>query len=374
MARTGTRSPSFRRPIAETEDLDTPVEDARRTSSAPSGSTARGEQPNGDGPSSRKDEAPGSRRARLVDYIFLLRPTALVPAWVFVARGARLALAPRPFDGLVPQPLLALALTTLTAVLAGGYILNQITDIESDRRNQKLFLLHRGIIPKGRAATLMIILWAVAGVLTLWLPPGVRWAVLAALVLNVTYSTPPIRAKARPWFDIAWNGLGFGAVSTVVGWFAVAPEVAWVEPGAFPLLETAGYAAAVAGLIASTTIPDVEGDRAEGLNTIGVALGARRTGLVALGLMSGAVAFAALSADAAGLVAALAGFGLLLQAQLRRSRAARVLASQWTVAAYVLVAAFFDPYLLVLLAIVVLSSRVYYRRRFDVAYPGRGTR
>jgi len=43
------------------------------------------------------------------------------------------------------------------------------------------------------------------------------------------------------------------------------------------------------------------------------------------------------------------------------------------VAAYALAFGFRDPYLLVLLAAVFVASRVYYRHRFGLQYPGRGT-
>jgi len=319
------------------------------------------------------DRRPDGRReagrasAGLVDFLFLLRPTALVPAWIFVARGAVLAAQGGPFVSVLPSGPVGLALAGMTAVLGGGYILNQITDIETDRRNEKLFLLPRGIIAVRAAAALMVALWIAAGAAATFLPSGARWALAAGLVLAVTYSAPRVRAKAVPGLDLLWNGLGFGAVSPAAGWFAAGGH------GVFPVWAVAGYTLAVGALIASTTIPDIAGDREAGLRTTGVALGERRTGLLASGLMALAVALAALARDAAGASAAAVGFILLVRAQRAMSRRARVEAAQWTVAAYVVAVGLRAPYLIVLLALVFAASRMYYRRRFGIDYPGRGT-
>ncbi len=306
-------------------------------------------------------------RARFVDYLFLLRPTALLPAWVFVVRGASLAASGEAAVTFLPAPGTGLALAAVSAALGGGYILNQITDIETDRRNDKLFLLPRGIITVPAARGLMLALWAAALLMALWLPPAARWSLAAALFLAVTYSAPRVRAKAVPGLDLLWNGLGFGAVSTALGWYAGGGGAE------FPTATVAGYALAVAGLIASTTIPDVEGDRAEGLRTTGVVLGRGATSLLAVLLMAGAAALGLLGRDAAGAAAAAVGFALLLNAHLRGTRQARILASQGTVVAYALAAGLTAPYLLVLMVAVALGARVYYRRRFGIAYPGRGT-
>jgi chlorophyll synthase len=306
-------------------------------------------------------------KARPVDFVFLLRPTALVPAWLFVARGAALATGEARPVSLLPGTGTTLALAAVTAVLGGGYVLNQITDIETDSRNDKLFLLPRGVISVRSASVLMATLWAAAVVPTLFLPAGAALAMVAALLLCVTYSAPPVRAKAVPGLDLVWNGLGFGVVSTAAGWYGAGGGAS------LPFASLAGYALAVAGLIASTTIPDIEGDSAAGLSTTGVVLGRRGAGAIAAALMGAALVLAVLTSDIAGAVAAGTGLVLLLVAQVADSRGARIAASQGTVAAYVIAMGVRSPWLLLLLGAVVLGSRVYYRRRFGIVYPGRGT-
>jgi 4-hydroxybenzoate polyprenyltransferase len=127
----------------------------------------------------------------------------------------------------------------------------------------------------------------------------------------------------------------------------------------------------VAALIASTTIPDIEGDRDAGLNTTGVVLGDRRTSLLAVVLMAAALVLGLAGQDVPGAAAAALGLALLLVAHATGTRSARVASSQGTVAAYTLAFGIQAPYVLLLLALAFLGSRAYYGRRFGITHPGR---
>jgi 4-hydroxybenzoate polyprenyltransferase len=312
--------------------------------------------------------------ARPIDYLFLMRPAALVPLWIFYFAGYGLARSVGALPGTAAGGPLALSsgalfgLLAMTAALAGGYLLNQVVDREGDRLNRKLFLLSSGAIPLRHVWIQFGVLWALAAAFSLQLPWSFRWIAAASAALCVSYSLPPIQAKARFPLDLVWNGLGFGVLSAAAGWSAAAP----LGPA---LIGACGcYALAVAGIIASTTVPDLEGDRASGQRTTAVAIGERGASLVSLALLAAAALVGAVVRDLPGLLGSAVSLPLLLRAHLTRARADRTTANQVGVAAFAVAVAARSLYPLILLAAVTILSRAYYSRRFGFSYPGPGTR
>lgn len=306
---------------------------------------------------------------RVLDFIFVLRPTIVVIMWVLFLTGA--ALGARASGGSLPLfPLptgLLLGFGAMTAVLGGGCLLNQISDVETDRVNEKLFFLPRGIISMRAAWVELTVLWLLAAALATPLSPGFKTILAASLLLNITYSAPPIRAKSHcPW-DVVWNGVGFGFVATAAGWACVAPLTQAVGPLGLT------YALAIAGVSASTTVLDVEGDRALGLRTTAAVLGASGASALAVVLVAAAGVMGAVLSDPLGFFGPLLSLPLLVRAHVTRDRAHRTVANQVTVGAVAVVASIRAPYLLPLLAIVYFGSRSYYRARFGFSYPGAGT-
>jgi len=156
---------------------------------------------------------------------------------------------------------------------------NDIFDYESDRLNARkdsaegALLVHPGNF---RALWWRMLAWnlpALPALLALrsW---GAVLAFASTLALSVAYSAPP-RLKGRPGLDSLANVLYAGsllvsALANGVG-AGAAPGI-----GAFALWAIASHA--------FTTIQDIPADRAAGVRTVAVALGAGPAGLLALAL------------------------------------------------------------------------------------------
>ena len=140
-----------------------------------------------------------------------------------------------------------------------------------------------------------------------------------------------------------------------------------------PIPALASYAAAVAGVTASTIVLDREGDERAGLRTTAVVLGERGTSALGVALLAAALVLGVLARDPVAVVGSAVSVGLAAAAHRSDDRRSRIRANQFGVAAFVLAAGFFSPYVLVLVAAVTLASRAYYRSRFGFAYPGPGT-
>jgi 4-hydroxybenzoate polyprenyltransferase len=311
-----------------------------------------------------------SRTLRALDFVFLTRPTSLLPLWTFLLAGAAAASAAvgSGLSSLLPPRDVAVALASMTGILGGGFILNQIVDADADRLNRKCFLIPEGIVSIPAAWIEFASLWLVALALALLLPGRFLWVLAGSAVLALTYSAPPVRAKARFPLDLVWNALGFGLAATAAGWSAVA------APSASTLVLGASYGLATAGVIASTTIPDIPGDAKLGVRTTGVVLGARAASGLAIALLAGAALVGGVARDVLGLFGPLLSLPLMVRAHATRGRADRVAANQVAVAVFAVIVGVRLPYLFLLFALVYAGSRLYYRARFGLTYPETGVR
>lgn len=104
----------------------------------------------------------------------------------------------------------------------------------------------------------------------LWMPI----LALVSLLLAAAYSIPPIKLKQHYWFGPPAVGFGYVFLSWAVGHLIFAP-MTWPS-----LLLALINSALAAGLLFLNDIKSIEGDRKLGLQSMTVALGARRTLLV----------------------------------------------------------------------------------------------
>jgi 4-hydroxybenzoate polyprenyltransferase len=310
--------------------------------------------------------------------VFVLRPLILVPAWSFYALGAHSA----------PDVVLATVLADtgfwcLSAVLACAYVLNQIFDRESDALNDKGHYLTRGLFGMRTMVAIALACFVAASLLYQRVAPAQQVPLILAFLLATTYSLPPLRFCARPYFDLAANALGYGGLAFVIGATGHGEQFADAWRNGIPWVFLVG------ATFLHTTILDVDGDAASGKRTTTVAVGVRVSAWIAVLLATGAVGDAAFSFVERGtrafpVVVTLGGFlgfvtaALLVERALRLGpvarRAARARASslavQWVTAIVALTAVLRDPLMLLLLLPIVVAARAYYRARFGLAYPG----
>ncbi|MBU8921888.1 MAG: UbiA family prenyltransferase [Bacteroidales bacterium] len=306
---------------------------------------------------------PGS--ARPLDYVFLLRPMILVPVWTFYLLGAWHG---QNISGIPTDPLsLFFGMTAFTLMLGAAYIVNQITDREADRANNKLFLLSHGIITIKGAWIEASLLAAASIAIGIFLLPG-RFLIilLISMVLGILYSVEPVRLKRRPVLDIASNAIGSGIVNTLAGWTASGASL----DGYIVLLP---YILAVSSVHMVTALADIGGDRDSGLMTSGVALGRRKGMILATVLMAGASIACMRVGNRPALYATLLSLPLMaimIRAGKRKPDQTRILLPAIvSTVVFSLTAVFFFPFYLPFLVTIVLLTRLYYSRRFGIKYP-----
>ena len=303
-------------------------------------------------------------RSNPFDYLFILRPLILIPAWNFLLIGSFLASQEGRLSGE-----LVWGLVIYTFVLGGVYILNQIMDIETDRLNKKLFILSGGYVTVKAAYIEMVVLWLLA--LGMSIRFGVIFVlfILLSIVMGVMYSLPPIKLKGKPVLDTLSNGIGYGMINFAVGWLLLRG----FDPAMFA--QFLPYFLSISAVFINTTIVDIEGDRKAKEITTGVFLGARSAHLVSTLVMAVAIIAAYMRRDYICLIPAAVSFPLFVYAAFYVSKNDRV-HRKATIASFRLPGVLFTlitcvlyPVYSLIVLVVLVAMRVYYKRRFGMTYP-----
>ena len=190
-------------------------------------------------------------------WLYLAGPVVVGVA--YAAEGASELFAP------VAVALFAYFLVPANVFLYG---VNDVFDADVDAENPKKDdreIRYRG----GRTVVAAVALSGLlgAGLLPL-LPRAGTAGMIAFLLLALEYSAPPLRFKTTPFLDSLSNGLY--VLPGVVAYAAVAGR-------APPMAAVAGGWLWAMGMHTFSAIPDIEPDRAAGIETTATRLGARRT-------------------------------------------------------------------------------------------------
>lgn len=147
------------------------------------------------------------------------------------------------------------------------YGVNDLFDLDTDLLNPKKAGPERSAAGATRLLGASVAASALAAA-PLALDPTAAALVVLYLVLSASYSTPPLRLKARPFLDSYSNWLYI--VPAALGYYLSSGSLppAWVW---------AAGVAWTAGMHALSAVPDIEADRKAGVKTVAVALGPRGT-------------------------------------------------------------------------------------------------
>ncbi|HHL71203.1 MAG TPA: hypothetical protein ENJ29_01725 [Bacteroidetes bacterium] len=300
--------------------------------------------------------------ARIFDYLFILRPPLFLPVWTVFACGYFVAPAAAAAPSSLAGDPLTLAIA-LTLLMGSAFILNQIVDVDTDKHNNKLFLLANGHIPVPVAVvqTVVLALLPLAVAFAHDTGVGVLFVVIY-LVTGVFYSMAPFKWKDRAAPGLLANSLGAVLIFTA-GWWARVPGE-WQA-----LLASLPYAAAVGAVYLLTTIVDRDGDALIGKRTFAVRYGVASTLRAGLLLEILALASAAFFSDALIFWPALAAVPLFIAALMKQTGSAIDRAIKFPILFLSIAVSVMWPFYALLLLATFLLSKWYYHYRFGISYP-----
>ena len=228
-------------------------------------------------------------------YLRLARPFTLLPPLVGIVSGAICAFGsahnPDPARRVTGAVVLTILIGSLcaSAMNAASNIVNQIADLEIDRRNKPDRPLVTGEIAIRRAWLLASVLYVVSIVPT-WVVVPYPYVTLAArlsaplhlhaaffiylvgALATFVYSFPAFGRTKRHWFAANFTiAVTRGGLLKVAGWSFVASVLwgeAWSIGGIFALF--------LLGATSTKDFSDMEGDRAHGCITLPIRFGVAR--------------------------------------------------------------------------------------------------
>ncbi|UCF78140.1 MAG: UbiA family prenyltransferase [Candidatus Eiseniibacteriota bacterium] len=296
----------------------------------------------------------------VADRFFLLRPLVLVPAVTFFLLGHYDAR-----EGVEQgQGPFVIAAVFYAMLMGSVYVVNQISDIETDRANDKLFLLPKGIVKRREAVTASIVLAVHAVVGALVIGGRLPLYFILSLVLGLLYSVPPIALKRRFPFDLVANAIGYGILAYSAGWVVVKGQGA--QPDVWRAMP---YALCVGAVFVLTALADKEGDAKSGFRSAGVVLTLRGGTLLALCLVALALPVALVVENRIAAAGSLLALPFFAFASLRVDPRSVRVAYRCSSAVFVLLVGVLHPLFLVVVLALLGLSRVYYSRRFALDYP-----
>ncbi|NLD93769.1 MAG: UbiA family prenyltransferase [Fibrobacter sp.] len=235
---------------------------------------------------------------KLTDIFFTLRPVILVPVWGFSIFGYYRATDINPLklheSWFTISPLVYAVFLFFSLSVGVVYVMNQLADIEVDKKNGGLPLIASGIV----SAKAAWILCSICTLLTIVMPLFTQFKLLSlfsfiTILIGYVYSFRPFYFSGRLIVDFLSNATGYGIIAFGVGWYLGGRELFSVE---FLYASLPYFLLMCAGSI-NSTIPDIDGDRAEGKNTTAVTLGAPRAHLVSTIILITAGVFALIQKD-----------------------------------------------------------------------------
>lgn len=299
---------------------------------------------------------------KILDYIFAARPFLHLPVWsiFLVATYYHHQLSGKSF-GLIEF----IILFSLTLSAAAAYFINQIYDFESDKLNDKLGFLQKKILTDRNMITANIITSLLSVILIALISNLIFFILLQLLVLGYIYSAPPLRLKDRPFWGLLSNSYGFGFLIPL----SVMPELNTHNSALLGWDNPFYFLATVASIYLLTTIPDIDGDRKTGKKTLSVIIPVPIVKILSLMIMlySAYIAYRS-NFDVLAIISVLSSIPIVLSLFIK-NQAVVLFSVKFPILLLTLLAGYFYPYYFGFIVALIIITRVYYKKRFNMVYP-----
>jgi len=206
-----------------------------------------------------------------LDALFLMRPTLFFPVWIMIIAGVSAAngvLNPEIYWMTDLNWPMILMFAGLTLVSGSTFIKNQLMDVDTDKINEKLFLLEEEAITASSGERLAKIAF-IGGMIFVGAGSFIKfgqtgristllvfiWAILLYQMWGLLYSTKRYNWARTPLLGNLANGIA-GLALFMAGWSFVSGDILAGIVASFP------YLLAFSAVTLLTAIPDLKGDLA----------------------------------------------------------------------------------------------------------------
>ncbi len=301
-----------------------------------------------------------------LDYFFVLRPMLFFPGWSTMLAGFFIAYKHNwmPWKASHGRmDVIGLLLVSFAMLMGASFILNQLRDVQSDRENNKLFLISDGFISRQNAMVEVLLLSTTGLVLISLINYQVFLAAFVFLIVTgYLYNFPPTHLKDRPWGSLLANA-GMGWLAFAVGWLVHKPASVNL------IIESMPYLFFNVALYLFTTLPDMKGDKRSSKNTLAVRFGLENVVLFAFVLFSLSLVFAFVLDDRQALVFCLFSLPFFLLTLFKRNVEATTRTTKFSVLFFALSICLRWPVYFLLMLSGFFCTKFYFKKRFNLDYP-----
>ncbi len=309
-----------------------------------------------------------------LDIVFLLRPTLFFSVWVMVVMGMSSAQMK-----LVNHPLWIdefawgtfFVFFGLTIVCSSTFILNQISDVESDAINKKLFLIGKYISPEKSQSIskTLFISGLIISIIANWFTT--IFVACIYLVWGILYNHKLFKWKKRPILGLVANSIA-GVLLFMVGWYLVMAnqlnsQLIIMDIVMFQYMVP--YILCFSAVALITTLPDMKGDVKSGDKTFPIVYGNIPAMILSLILICSSFVFSLYNQDPIASTATLVSIPFFIMMVFRRMEKDVLRAIRYPIFILNFFALSVYPWLFVPVIITYYLSKYYYWHRFELHYP-----
>ncbi|MBN2425960.1 MAG: UbiA family prenyltransferase [Calditrichaceae bacterium] len=303
-----------------------------------------------------------------LDYFFVMRPILFIPGWSTMLAGyliSKQIMVSNYSESLIflPTKTISIMFVCFALAMGGCFLFNQLEDRQTDRINNKLFLISEGYIAKTEAAVLAYVLITMAIITSYFLNAYVLSIIILFIVLTgYIYNYRPFTAKDKPFASMIANSL-MGILAFYIGWFTRFPD------GRNPILDIIPYFAFNTALYFFTTLPDLHGDEKSGKRTIAVVYGKNKLINIACAFYALSLISAILLTDIQALLFIVLTGPFFILAFIKKDEKSAVLTTKYGILFFALIICVQLPFYFFLLILLFILTKWYYKKRFNFDYP-----
>jgi 4-hydroxybenzoate polyprenyltransferase len=263
----------------------------------------------------------------------------------------------------INYPELFLLLFSLALIMGSSFVLNQLKDIESDKKNKKLFIISNGILSSKTIWWEVVILSLVSISIAFFINLEVGiFTIFFFIITGVLYNFSPTNMKDRPWGSLLANGL--------MGWLAFG--IGWVAKSGVTInlfIESIPYVLFNTALYLFTILPDREGDKNSGKKTLAVLYNIKFIIRIAFIIYSTGFLLSLWLYDKQALVFYILSLPFFLKALGSAKIEDTIRATKYGILFFALSICLRWPVYLILMILGFFSTKFYFRKRFNFNYP-----
>jgi 4-hydroxybenzoate polyprenyltransferase len=247
--------------------------------------------------------------------------------------------------------------------MGSSFVLNQLKDIESDKKNKKLFIISNGILSSKVIWYEVIILTLISFLIAFCINSAVGILVIIFFVLTgLLYNFSPIKMKDRPWGSLFANGL-MGWLAFSIGWSANNPMTTTL------LLDSVPYLCFNTALYLFTILPDREGDKISGKKTLAVLFKIRHIIYLAFIFYLSGFVVSIILEDRQALIFYIFSLPFFVITLIGKEVEDTIRATKYGILFFALSICLRWPAYLVLMVIGFFGTKWYFKKRFNFNYP-----